>query len=88
MAYLVNFECTECGLQKQECDPTPVGPVLGRGVICAACRHKIADRERRTYLASLTGLTLEERIQLIEEQLYDQNAGRRLAALEAKNTTY
>jgi hypothetical protein len=55
----------------QRCEQTkPVDAHVFRGV-CHECLKAEADQKRRMFLASLTGLTIEERVKRIEELLYD-----------------
>lgn len=80
MAYISQFVCTVCNEPRHEV-------VVASGV-CASCRRAEAIRARRTHLASLLGLTVEERLARLEAIQYDEDAGRRLDALEAMNARY
>ena len=82
MAYVGDVNCTECNTKKREV----VHPMDSS--TCNSCRHKKASKKKRLHLASLKGLTVEERLDRIEEVLYDTNADRRLKGLEAENQTY
>lgn len=82
MAFIADFTCPKCHLPRQEVrPPAPRSP-------CAECRAAEDSRARRTHLASLKGLTLEERISRLEEHGYDADVYRRLNALEAQNARY
>jgi hypothetical protein len=82
MAYIGQFTCTKCEKPKHE--------VVSRSQpnVCAECRGKEASRAKRVHLAGLTGLTPEERLAKIEEQLYDLDLKRRLEALESHHIRY
>lgn len=80
MAYIKEFICISCGKVKRE--------VVHKSGICASCRFQSYNRSKRLHLASLKGLTIFERLERIEEYLYDLDALSRLEALEAKNITY
>lgn len=67
MAYLVNVECTSCGLSK----PVTVGSGRVPPSLCLDCQKKEAAKSRRLHLKGLEGLTVEERLARIEELLYD-----------------
>jgi hypothetical protein len=54
--------------------------------VCAADARKEAQQKRRMDLAGLKGLTVEERLERIEAQLYD--LAPRVGALESKTATY
>jgi hypothetical protein len=81
MAYIDSFSCRSCGKERREVVDKD------RSGVCSACRHRASSRARRTHLTSLKGLTVKERLERIEAQLYDQDASDRLARLEAQNLT-
>lgn len=81
MAYITECECRQCGKTKMEDGHTFPG-------ICSECRAVAADKARRQHLAGLKGLSVEERLEIIERQTYDTNAAARLRALEAANHQY
>lgn len=56
--------------------------------LCPDCRDKQASVEKRQHLAGLRGLVVEERLERIEEFLYDTNVEVRLKHLESKTATY
>jgi DNA-directed RNA polymerase subunit RPC12/RpoP len=80
MALVTLVDCTKCGKAKHE--------VTDHSGICMECRQKIASKARRRHLASLRGLTMKERIELIEAELYDLDGSKRLNGLEARTATY
>jgi len=53
--------------------------------LCNSCRSKAHSRTKRLHLASLKGLTIEERLSKIEEDLYDLDINNRLSTLESTN---
>lgn len=79
MALVTDFQCKECNRTVLE--------VKING-ICENCRISLEKRSRRVHFAGLKGLTLEERVEKIEKQLYDMNIERRLRLLESKLATY
>ena len=81
MALVREFTCTVCEEDRHEV-------VNGNNGVCASCRTKAADTNRRMHIGALRALTLEERLALIEAQLYDLAIERRLAKLEARTATY
>jgi hypothetical protein len=82
MAYITEIKCTICGETKREC-LYPDNPN-----ICDSCRNKEYSKAKRLYLASLKGLTIEERLSKIEEDLYDLNINQRLSSLESNFIQY
>lgn len=80
MALVTDYICTVCN--------EPRNGVVTRDRVCPACATSAESKRRRMHFAALQGLTVEERLERIEKQLYDANAGPRLDALEAKNATY
>lgn len=80
MALIREFVCITCGSTVME--------VTDYSNVCGQCRTNEANARKRMHLASLKGLTVEERLARIEEELYDSNANKRLRALESKNATY
>jgi hypothetical protein len=81
MAYITDCDCNVCGKTKLEDGHTFRG-------VCSDCRKAEADKARRKHLAGLKGLTVEERLERIEAELYDTAANRRLGAIEAANRQY
>jgi hypothetical protein len=63
MALVADVNCPNCGQTKHE--------VVHFSSICMDCRCKEQNRKRRVHFASLEGLTLEERIERIEIELYE-----------------
>jgi reverse gyrase len=81
MAYIQQRECRECGETKSV-------NVHSFNGMCPECRAKAASEKKRKTLAGLKGLTVEERLNRVEEILYDLDAESRLKALEALNQRY
>jgi hypothetical protein len=63
MAKLIEVYCCVCGKSRYE--------VAHPSGICGSCRREMNDRDKRMHLASLKGLTIEERLELMEESLYN-----------------
>lgn len=80
MAFVTQFLCHVC---KESCTE-----VIRPDHICSVCRKQASTRARRLHFAALEGLTLQERVEMIERQLYDLNLVERLGALEAANARY
>lgn len=80
MAFVTAFTCVNCDTVRIE--------VITPGRVCVKCRGQESDRARRVHLDGLKGLTIEERLDRIEKELYDTAAKRRLGALEARNAVY
>lgn len=80
MALVAEFRCTSCGQTVHE--------VVTCIDVCQACRKKEWKRAKREHLYGLAGLTLEERVRRIEEQLYDLDIDRRFRVIESKNVRY
>jgi len=80
MAFVTDVNCKECGKTKHE--------VTFNDNVCSSCRKKISSKKRRMHLAALKGLTPEERLEKIEQALYDADADGRLKALESIHQTY
>jgi hypothetical protein len=80
MAAVRSFTCKKCNEPKTE--------VVHESGFCVECRTKVAARSRRVHLADLKGLSFEERLSRIEEQLYDTNAGPRLKSIEVQHQTF
>jgi hypothetical protein len=78
MAYIENCTCEKCG-------KTALVDKNSFKGICAVCLKAEADKTRRMHLASLKGLSLEERLERLEAALYDLKAEERISALEIKN---
>ena len=81
MAYITACHCNTCGKTKQEDGHTFRG-------VCSQCRKEEADKKRREHLAGLKGLTILERLEKIEAELYDTGAARRLDAIEIRDHSY
>lgn len=62
MAYITNIDCKECGKTTRE--------VTDYSGICQCCRIA-SSKKFRLHIASLKGLTVEERLERIEIQLYN-----------------
>ena len=56
----------------KKCKKTKTHEVVHESGVCATCRHADMTAAKRRHLAGLTGLTVEERLALIEERLYDE----------------
>ena len=84
MAFITEETCSSCGETRRQDHHT----FIRNGNKCAVCCAEEASKKRRLHLASLKGLTVEERLDRIEEVLYDTDARDRLKALEAANQTY
>lgn len=80
MALVTDVYCKECNQTKHE--------VTHYDNLCHDCRYKIANQARRTHLASLKGLSIEERLEKIEAYLYDLNIDSRLSRCESHHQTY
>jgi hypothetical protein len=66
MAVMMTIICSECGEEKRECRNN--GDYSN---VCGECTAKAADKKRREHLASRKGLTVEERLELLEQWQYD-----------------
>ncbi len=64
MALIREITCTVC-------EKTKFQNVRGFNGVCIECLEKAASKKKRVHLAGLKGLTVEERLEKIEEQLYD-----------------
>jgi hypothetical protein len=64
MALVADVYCQVCGKTKHE--------VVTLRNICNSCRKAEEDKQKRVHLAGLKGLTVEERLEKIEEWIYDQ----------------
>ena len=80
MAFVTDFQCKECKEEKHE--------VYTYENICQDCRSNLASKKKRMFLSSLKGLTIEERLNRIEEVLYDLNINNRLKSLESYHIQY
>jgi hypothetical protein len=66
MAVLRSFTCRKCG------KPTREARCSGDySDICGACTAKEANQKRREFLAGRAALSVEERLALLEEWIYD-----------------
>lgn len=81
MAYITKCECRKCGKTKLEDGHTFRG-------VCAECLATEADQSRRVHLAGLKSLSVEERLERIEAEIYDTQIEKRLSALEVKGHSY
>lgn len=72
----------------RKCEQIKLVNVHSFNGFCDVCQAEIASAERRQHLGGLKELTPEERLQRIEEQLYDLNAEARISGLEAQNQRY
>lgn len=63
MAHICVIDCPECGQTKVE--------VSNGTEVCNSCRHDFSTKKKRMHIASLKGLTVEERLSKIEECLYN-----------------
>jgi hypothetical protein len=84
MAIVVEFVCVQCGHNRSQAIPS--GSRVPK--VCAICEQEEFLKVRRMALASLTGLTVEERLAKLEAQAYDTDAGARLRRLELERTRY
>jgi hypothetical protein len=75
MAFITDVHCQICRKIKHE--------VTNHDNKCNECRNAELDKAKRTFLAGLKGLTVEERLARIEELFYDLNLDRRLGVMEA-----
>jgi len=80
MALVIDVICEVCGRTKRE--------VTDHSGVCQSCRAEIAQKKRNVHLAGLRGLTTQQRLEVIEAQLYDLDADRRLRAIEMTNVQY
>lgn len=80
MALVKGFVCLKCGQFRFD--------ILNVDNICSDCQENDADKQRRMHFAMLKGLTIEERLDRIEKELYALNIQNRLKNLESKNATY
>ena len=67
MALVVDIDCLECGKRKR----VTIGCGKPTPVICHDCNQIKADMARIEHFSGLDGMTIEERLRRIEEQLYD-----------------
>ena len=73
MACLTEIRCAECGQTKQ------VLASYGQPVTeCDECREKEKVQKRRTHFAGLKALSLEERIDKLEQWVYDYEPPREM----------
>lgn len=80
MALVAEFICRTCEKPRHE--------VVHQSRICIECRTIESSRARRVHFAGLKGLTIEERLQRLEEQAYNLDTERRLRLLEVNNVRY
>lgn len=79
MALITNFRCKECERIVRE---------VYRDETCSDCRAKLSNKARRVYFAGLKGLTVEERLDRIEQFLYDSDIDNKLKFIQSKLATY
>ena len=65
MALIAEIYCKECGKTKYE--------VTDHSSICVDCRSEIKANKRMIHLLGLRSLTVKQRLEIIEAQLYDLN---------------
>ena len=63
MAFVTEINCKVCGKTRTE--------VTDHSGVCQDCRYKASSKARRIHLAGLKGMTVKERLERIEAQLYD-----------------
>jgi hypothetical protein len=66
MAVMMTITCVVCGQEKRECRNN--GDYSN---VCGECAAAEADKKRREHLAGRKGLTVEERLELLEQWQYD-----------------
>jgi hypothetical protein len=66
MAVMTTIHCTVCKETKRECRSNN-----DYSSVCGECSAAAADKKRREHLASRKGLTVEERLELLEQWQYD-----------------
>jgi len=69
MAYIRDFICSKCNSEKHEVDNH-----TGQ---CNDCLFKERDLKKRMFLVALKEMTLEDRIDAIEEKLYEMEFNKR-----------
>lgn len=67
MAYQSNIFCPKCGENKA----VIVSAGRPSPLICHGCQQAMDDAERAEHFTRLDALTIEERLHLIEEWIYD-----------------
>lgn len=80
MAFVTSFTCEHCKESRHE--------VVTSSRVCAACRTAIATADREAHMAKLAVMPMTERVRRIELALYELDAEKRIAALEAQHTRY
>ena len=83
MAIQTILNCKQCGERKYEYKDNN-----DYEQICNSCIVKNQDQDRQVYLDRLKNLTIEERMEKIEEILYDLNLNKRLKSLESFSRGY
>lgn len=64
MAFVTDVTCKVCGKTRHE--------VTDHSGVCQNCRSEAISKARRVHLAGLKGMTVKERLERIEAQLYDE----------------
>lgn len=67
MALLVNIVCQDCGHESDEV--VAAGSVTPN--VCSGCNSLAGARQRAMHLGGLKALTIEQRLERIEEWIYD-----------------
>lgn len=80
MALITQFICSHC--------KTPRYELVNKDRMCADCRLSIESNQRRMFLENRQKYSIEQRLSMIEQALYDLNAEQRIGVLEAKNIQY
>ena len=69
MAVSIVFVCCKCRQHKQELGDPSEAPATGR--VCAECREIERGQEKEAFLKKRAALPSEERLALLEADLYD-----------------
>lgn len=80
MAFVTNFICSFCNQEKYE--------VITPDRICATCWKKFESERRANHFSELNNMTLEERVQKIERELYDLDLNKTLKSLKSRLAVY
>lgn len=78
MAVMVTFRCMQCGETRHEARSSD-----DHSNICSKCKREEADQKRREFLGGRAALSVEERLALIEQWMYDHRS-----PLNPRNTVY
>ena len=80
MAFVTEMYCIKCEQTKSVSipsgHPTPV--------VCSQCKAKESEEIRKRHFRILDGMFVEERIRLVEEQLYDLLLAREMEGVVMK----